>query len=615
MKIFILDCESYTENGEIKFGLAIAKELGKNNYLYFENKNDLKDWIIKGKKDKKHIYIHNGLRFDLELIFGYKELIKYNLIISNNKLYHAKIGNSRIYDSYLLLPLPLSEIAKNIGMEKGLLQEELAEMDREEFFRRKKEIEEYCKNDVDILDKALQWLFNFIKEQGITKYYKYLTIASISLHIISKKAKLKNKEWNINPYHQLFMLSYYGARTEAFFSGFYNQHFYVYDFNSLYPYCFTFPFPDQFLYAKVNVIENDLKDILLGEYEGLGLFHIQAPEKVFGYWNENNYIDIGLLPFKDIKEQKLIFPIGEFTGWYNFNEIRYAISHGYNVKAIIIYVFSRKYYNNVKDIMNEFYNLRKSDPKNSYLYKLIMNSFYGKFGQKNKSEKYYTLDNINYDYDNYDYYHELDDYDNIKYVREVEKLYNLSPHTDFSIASYITSHARIQLLQKFEEIIQKNGKILYCDTDSIFTNIQLPYSNNFGDIKLEHECIYAKFIGQKSYKIYDMNGKLIPKIKGIPKKAQILEENDAYEIYEYEQIIQFRTGLRKNYNNLSVIKTKKIIQNTYKRIKGKGFLLAISLNNLNDPDVNEYKINSLKDLFDKNNIKYPYNNDLEIIYQ
>ncbi|MEM4067161.1 MAG: DNA polymerase [Candidatus Micrarchaeaceae archaeon] len=621
MKIFILDCESYNNGDKIEFGLAVVKEYDKDNFLYFYSREDVKDWLLHG--DLKHIYIHNGLKFDLELIFGYRELLNYDLKLNNGKLYKAKIGRSIVYDSYLLIPKSLKKIGEDIGLVKGNLQKELAIMKKDEFEKRKNEIEEYCKNDVIILERALEWFFEFVKSQGVKRYSKYLTIASLSFKVISKKSflnfsihKSRNKKV-LNPFRNLFLLSYYGARTEAFYSGFYQGQIFTYDFNSLYPSVLNQAYPDQFLFAKKNLTDDELKNILISNYEGLGYFEIDAPKGVFGFYNENNnFIDIGLLPYRDQKQNKLIFPIGKYYGWYNLNEIRFAITHGYKIRAITLYVFSRQYYYDVYDVIKQFYELRKKDKQNSYLYKLMINSFYGKFGERNRSEKYILDQNVEFDNEKYDYYVELDNNDQIKYIIQKDKKAKLTNHTDFSIASYIASWGRIKLLEKFEQVIQNNGKIFYCDTDSIFTNIKLNTSDKIGEIKLENEGDAINIIGQKSYSIFKDNKEIIKKRKGIPNMANIVDKNDNQEIYEYEHIVQLKNGLKK-YNDFSREIVKKKVQYTYKRQKGKGFLQALILDMpsvIINGEYEKWEFSSLKEFFDYVNIEYPYQKDIKINY-
>ncbi|MEM3830377.1 MAG: DNA polymerase [Conexivisphaerales archaeon] len=629
MKIFIYDSESYQgNNGNPQFGLAIAKEFNKDNILYFYSKEDAKAWFLHGKR--KIVYIHYGLQFDLELIFGYDELANYDLKFSNGNLIYAKINNTEVIDSFQLLKKSLKEIGESIGMPKGNMQEELASISKEDFEKKKEMIEKYCLNDVLLLEKALKQLFDFLIKHNINNYYKYKTIASLSFAFITKQSGIKFSLFNsmdnntilINPMHHLFKLSYYGGRTEAFFIGKYNGPIYDYDFNSLYPSCFNLPFPNTFLYAKVNPSIDELNQILMGNYEGLGFFEVYAPKNVFGFYdNKNNFIDIGLLPFKDKNLNKIIYPIGYFYGWYNFPEIRYAISKGYHVKAYSIYVYDRIYYNSIYNTITNLYKMRKEDKANSPLYKLMINSFYGKFGEKNRKETYIPPSNIfkiQYDYEKYKYTPQLNDDNTIKYVIAKEKKYTLTNHTDFSIASYITSYSRIKLLDKFSEIISKNGFIYYCDTDSVFTNIELPSNDNLGDIKLDKQGVYLEIHGQKNYTLINENGEKFERKKGIPKNAHLLQElddDDDTEIYEYEHLLPFKSGIKK-YTELTKIKERKIIKNTYKREKGKGFLQAIFLNlpNVLQNDIIKWKFDNLIELFDYLNIKYPYYENFEIHY-
>ncbi|MEM0188978.1 MAG: hypothetical protein QW550_06310, partial [Saccharolobus sp.] len=252
----------------------------------------------------------------------------------------------------------------------------------------------------------------------------------------------------------------------------------------------------------------------------------------------------------------------------------------------------------------------------SSLYKLMINSFYGKFGEKHKAEKYIIDEDIEFDSENYDYYVELDHDNQLKYIIQKEKKAQITNHTDFSIASYITSHARLKLLEKFDEVIRKNGMILYCDTDSIFTNIILPSSDSLGDIKLEKEGDEIEILGQKSYSIFKNGVEIVRKRKGVPNQAKMLEKTEDHELYEYDHIVQLKTGLKK-YDEFSKEIVKKKVQYTYKRQKGKGFLQALEIQDPNViiDNVNvKWEFSSLKEFFDYINVKYPYQKDIKINY-
>jgi hypothetical protein len=69
-------------------------------------------------------------------------------------------------------------------------------------------------------------------------------------------------------------------------------------------------------------------------------------------------------------------------------------------------------------------------------------------------------------------------------------------------ASIITAKARVKLYHLFEEIAINNGRVLYCDTDSVYAAFTKPSTLNFTDTKKNKEIIEdAVFINSKSYAI------------------------------------------------------------------------------------------------------------------
>ena len=90
------------------------------------------------------------------------------------------------------------------------------------------------------------------------------------------------------------------------------------------------------------------------------------------------------------------------------------------------------------------------------------------------------------------------------------------------IANYITSKARLLLFDAIYKIHRDNGRVYYCDTDSIFTDSKLPQElldeDKLGLWKCEYEIKRGKFFGSKSYVIETMSGKKFVKFKGIGHK-------------------------------------------------------------------------------------------------
>lgn len=211
------------------------------------------------------------------------------------------------------------------------------------------------------------------------------------------------------------------------------------------------------------------------------------------------------------------------------------------------------------------------------IYKLMLNSLYGKFAQRDRpNEKYYE----NIPTDILDYYEK----NNIKYMikmfsLEREDCYIITESdfiqlSEFSIpvfSSYITSYSRVLLL-KYLKRFEKN-KITYMDTDSICCEIPIKENSlELGKLKLENEII-TDIMGNKNYtEIRD--GIKHTKIKGIPKNAEKIGE-----LFVYNKLIKSREAIRRNLISGDILKVSKRLKNKYdKRIlTDSGFTKPICL--------------------------------------
>ena len=104
------------------------------------------------------------------------------------------------------------------------------------------------------------------------------------------------------------------------------------------------------------------------------------------------------------------------------------------------------------------------------LFKLFLNTLYGKFGERNRK----LIRMEKYDYLNEYGRHEIIDggqlikldYINFKaYTFETTK--ELTKHSFIAISSFIASYSRVYLYELFEKANKKY--VIYTDTDSIFT--------------------------------------------------------------------------------------------------------------------------------------------------
>lgn len=524
------------------FGVLYGFDTCKVFYTVDDFKKEFRKPAYKGKK----IFAHNA-EYDLNVIFDNIYSLDKEAIF-NGHFICATNGVCTFADSLNIFRTSVKELGKIIQKEKLEISQDL--------IKGKKDIEvkpqmiEYCIRDCEIVYEALLYIFNLV---GNIK----ITIAGLSLDYFRRFFQPFNIDYN-EYLESNFFKSYVGGRCEAFFIG--KTKAFVYDVNSMYPkamFYSKFPNPKYLKFLSYLSPETFEKTILKS-YEGC------AKVKLF---HKPNYF--GFLPLK--KKGKLLFPVGTFEGYYNFNEIRFALN---NKMIILLKVTDIVYAEAMKSPFENFvfdlYNKRiKSNSDIEKLtYKLLLNSLYGKFAQRVKAKMIY-IDDIDLQFNiikGYSLKNKLIKIHPFNAIRkdcfiEVKSDRGFLYHTIPSFSSYITSYARIELLKLF--IKYEKNKIIYCDTDSIFVEKQLNIenSNKLGELKRENKTI-TEIRGLKNYS-YLTDGIEINKIKGIPKNSELID----YSKYRYKTLIGTKEGLRRSKQSGIQEERIKIISNKYdKRI-------------------------------------------------
>jgi len=212
----------------------------------------------------------------------------------------------------------------------------------------------------------------------------------------------------------------------------------------------------------------------------------------FAYANVKIPVDachIPILPFRS-KNGKLLFPVGNFSGVWDLDELRKAEEYGYEVEYKYGYKFAKKAM--FKEFISDFYSIKEKSRDDKAMYmisKLIMNSAYGKFGQRRECEQIVVNP-------------KPDEMDKMKVVNESLSLFarptiSFAKHILPAIASHITALARLRLFRAFEKCGIDN--VYYCDTDSVITSREIESSNKLGHLKLEHKVVRAYMISPKFY--------------------------------------------------------------------------------------------------------------------
>lgn len=550
---FVFDTETTKlepKSENFVFGVLYAWNWHKVFYSPAEFIEELKHERYKGK----YIFAHNA-EFDLLTIFGniYTEVD--NTAIFNGKFISAKYGHVTFADSMNIFPTSVEKIGKLIGLDKlenkkvksqGLRKENITAEDVE-----------YCKRDCKIVFVALQRIFELT---GAIK----LTLPSLAMYDFRKN--YLPGDLHFSELVDEFYDSYYGGRTEAFKIGKVNAK--VYDVNSMYPYAMVNTvFPDVKSLKKEIAPDVKFLNHCLKYYEGMASVDVAHKDTFFGYLPCRMEVN---------KSEKLVFPVGKFSTVVNFNELRYALQAGViEIKKVHYIVYANPAKSPFVEFILDNYKKRNEskDELNRLIYKLKMNSLYGRFAMRMKlSTAYY--DEIPFqliqELKEADKYCDLQlfnaDRNDCYVITENEKFKN----SFFSIptfSSYITSTARVMLLQALTAN-EKNG-ICYCDTDSVFLEGKFigKLSDELGDFKLEDKQVTAVF-GLKNYIYKDHDGKEVIVIKGISKNA--VKKSDpvtGQTVYEVPKYIKTKQALRQNKEAGTAFIMKKTLTGKYdKRI-------------------------------------------------
>jgi hypothetical protein len=166
------------------------------------------------------------------------------------------------------------------------------------------------------------------------------------------------------------------------------------------------------------------------------------------------------------------------------------------------------------DFVMEYFNkkneLKKTNPQLSELYKLIINSSIGKWGQDKDKV------NLMINFKNHQHYYEIgrkESLMNDMYSFSKVKSTRNKRHNYILNNIVITAMGRVEIMKK----IRQFGSI-YCDTDSIKTLQPLPDNEvdntNLGGLKFEHKLDQFKYLQCKTY-ISIMDGEYDVKCCGL----------------------------------------------------------------------------------------------------
>jgi hypothetical protein len=280
------------------------------------------------------------------------------------------------------------------------------------------------------------------------------------------------------------------------------------------------------------------------------------------------------LPYRD-KNDTLIFPTGEFIEVYYSEELKYARSLGYTVLPISGYLFERKE-SPFKEFVSSLYESRLEARKDgnealAYVYKILMNSLYGRFGISPKSTITEVCDENRYKHlikhSELIFAEMLSEnkyivaYHSNKKTKTEKEIYYWNPPVNSAVqlAAAITASARIYM---YPYISREDS--YYTDTDSVV--LGKPLSNDvisssvLGMFKLEDKIIKGYFLAPKSYYYKAIDNKEVIKYKG-PGKQLVTPKwfESQFEDTSRTEQVPVVANFRIDFTTLNIIKKETFV--------------------------------------------------------
>lgn len=536
---------------EHKFKLGCAFHYVINNNKYIKH-NEITTFSLKEfkqfirnviSKNTNVMIIAHNMHYDFNLCNLIELVNEFDISIavidSNSFIISCEDLNGKkivFNDSTNYVKVSLKSIGKSLGLDK--LDIDFNEASDEY-------LSVYCRRDVEILSTFITNLYNKLLSDGYDNIP--LTASSLSFYIfLNSFCKVTLYASRSNKLSQNEYQSYRGGRTECFRIGKFEDHFYKLDINSMYPYVMhNHPYP-----IKINSFNKKVSKLFIREFD-TDKFSIVAKVR----WITDKP-DIALK-----KDGKLIFPVGKLEGYLTTYEVKSLIDDGRLVDISDITVYLNDYI--FRDFINYFYDLKQkasmeSDETNKQFAKLMLNSLYGKFGQRirntkivktNDSDESLTLEhngNIIRKFGNFI----------IAEASDRRKSYNSIP----AISSHVTANARLYLWRLIEKAGIEN--VYYCDTDSLFVN-KFGYNNlkeylddfELGKLKVEGESDYLEIRGAKDY-VFGID----EKIKGVKRGSRMISDN----VFENISFMKTKTLAKNNYLDRVIVKHNvKILKREY----------------------------------------------------
>lgn len=445
-------------------------------------------FLVEHSEEKRyHKFIaHNGGGFDYVSLIEYltrQTKIKYEACLSQSKIVvlYVMLGKQRfefVDSSNVFINISLADLCRKFDIKTPKLDG----VDRQNIEREKVEdperYYEYLGRDCISLYQVCKAFEGYLEIDFFP-----ITLASLSLYLYRRRFQKHLLFSPSSKVDKFISEAYAGGRVEVFRPG-QHENISVYDVNSLYPSVMrNAHFP---VGTPVRAIK--FHDDKIGVYKVRFEQSDRTIPPLLWYKNSVNGLEF----------------VYEGDGYFFDAELRQAVEHGVTVKVESGYVWLRSA-PLFKEFVDFYYKMRMENKGTAldYISKLLLNSLYGKFGQK---ENKHVLTRLNYS-ELMDLLHSPEEGLSVKEYDPKHGLYEVChprrvSHRIVNLAAQVTSMGRTILNN---EILQNSETIAYCDTDSVHITAELPaekVSACLGDWKLEKTGV-GIYTGRKQYSLDD----------------------------------------------------------------------------------------------------------------
>uniref|UniRef100_A0A7C4S082 DNA-directed DNA polymerase n=1 Tax=Fervidobacterium pennivorans TaxID=93466 RepID=A0A7C4S082_FERPE len=546
-KIFGADIEGDGQRGIIKIALV-----GDDVCEVFDDANKFVKLLHSHQFRDARIYFHN-LTYDFGCLIDYLQC-DYKIFDNSGEIFKVVLYPSPGKPVYLLdssnfYPgMSVKQLGDIIGLQKYPTPPQLLDTEEklyvEEWYCKEHNklwcVDCYCLRDAEIVFRAMQMFYEVIENLGGEVGF---TLASTAMKVFKsvflKEQFLTPSEWK----NEYCRKGYYAGRVENFVRGWWDS-VNVYDIISAYPWAMAnvaLPNPN---YMKFTVDESQ-KNVIF-DYDGIAEVEIEVPPS-----------EPLILPYK--YKDFTVYAYGLLKGRWTHMELREAIRRGAKLRRFYSSLYTTQNTYALREYAETLFALRQKykAEKSPFelVIKILLNSLYGKFGQRVEGNTYIWKELTEDDED-------LTNYERIEAIGEREfgakKFATEQPnYVNLLWATHITAAVRLKL---FEYIEQLWDDVFYCDTDSIHTTKKLTTGKQLGELKEEKTNQRALYVGPKEYLLIDnITDGITCRAKGINREAAYLYLVEGRA--KYKKPTKFRESLRRNIHPsvwIEIVKERKI---------------------------------------------------------